>query len=120
MNIQVPVMSSTNDAPLVPTAPMSDPETDTQDFVPASEKVVEDKMVHVLTIWPQLSPSMLQVGIGTALPPKLWHPVLERLIAAGVIERREVTIKGPSNRDQTHTLLRLAMHSAKLSNITGA
>lgn len=77
------------------------------DFVPIVRDVIEAKILHVLTIWPKLSPSMLQVGIGTAVTPKLWHPILASLIAEGRVTRREVQAKAPSGRDQTYVVISL-------------
>jgi len=79
-----------------------------EDFVPMAEQVIRSKIIHVLAIWPQLSPSMLQVGIGTALTPKLWHPVLALLEQEGVVIRREVHRKTPLGRDQVYTVLELS------------
>lgn len=73
----------------------------------AAQKLIRDKIVHTLTIWPQLSPSMLQVGIGTAITPKLWHPILKDLEEAGIIVRTEVRAKSHIGRDQVYTILRL-------------
>lgn len=82
--------------------------TEEEDFVPIAHDVIREKIIHVLTIWPILSPSMLQVGIGTALTPKLWHPVLNNLIIEGVVKREEYRAKTPTNRDQVYTRLSLA------------
>jgi hypothetical protein len=81
------------------------------DFVEwkAVKKVLADKIVHALTVWPVLSPSMLQVGIGTSVSPKLWHPILEQLIKDGVVKREEVRAKSPLGRDQVY--IRLSLHA---------
>jgi len=85
--------------------------TDTEDFEEVrttAREVIKEKILHALRIWPYLNPSMLQVGIGTALTPKLWHPVLESLETEGVITRDEIRTKTPSGREQVCTVIRLA------------
>lgn len=76
------------------------------DFIPLAETLIKDKILHALRIWPMISPSMLQVGIGTAIMPKLWHPILEQLISEGKVERYEVRAHTPAGRDQTYVILR--------------
>lgn len=76
-----------------------------EDFIPISESLIQDKILHTLSIWPRISPSMLQVGIGTAISPKMWHPIYERLIKEGRVLREEVSGRGPTGRDQTYTII---------------
>ncbi len=84
---------------------IEDPE---EDFVPVSEKLCRERILHTLSIWPKISPSMLQVGIGTAIPPVLWRPELKKLIDEGVVRKYEVSGKGISGRDQVYTIVTLA------------
>jgi S1-C subfamily serine protease len=89
---------------------MTDASTE-EDFVPLplndSEQLIADRMIATLTIYPQLSYSMLQVGIGTALPPKMWHPVLERLKKEGKIVEVHKPSRSPLMRDLVHRILML-------------
>lgn len=78
-----------------------------EDYVAATQPHIRAKIIHTLSIWPKLSPSMLQVGIGTALSPKLWHPILNQLISEGVVVRDELPAKSAAGRDQIYTILRL-------------
>lgn len=71
-------------------------------------EVIRKKIVHILGIYPKLSMSMLQVGIGTGLAPPLWHPVLDNLLLDGVVEKKQFTIQSPSGRNQVYTILSLA------------
>lgn len=72
-----------------------------------AEEMIRLRIMHTLLIYPKLSPSMLQIGIGTGFPPALWHPVLEKLIAEGKVERIQVQATNPvSKREQTYTILR--------------
>lgn len=81
--------------------------TEEDDFVPATEEYIRSRIVHVLTIYPGISPSMLQVGIGTALGPKLWHPVMDRLKASGRVVEGEIMAQTPGGRDLTYKTLTL-------------
>jgi hypothetical protein len=79
-----------------------------EDFEPISHGIVKNKILHVLGIYPQLSQSMLQVGIGTALSSKIWLPVLEQLKAEGIVKVEEKQARSPSGRDQTYQIISLS------------
>lgn len=80
---------------------------DEDDFLEATTDVVKQKILHVLKIYPKISPSMLQVGIGTALPPKIWRPVYEDMLKEGTIKLETVGSSSPSGRDQTYHIISL-------------
>lgn len=74
-----------------------------------AEDMIRARIAHTLAIFPKLSPSMLQVGIGTGLPPGLWHPVLDRMIHEGLVTRRQARATNPvTKREQTYTILEVA------------
>ena len=75
------------------------------DFIPTSDDVIRARLIHVLTIYPGISPSMLQVGIGTAISPKMWHPIMTKLKAAGIVKEEEVMAQAPNGRDLTYKKL---------------
>lgn len=75
--------------------------------VTESEQIIREKLTHVLSIYPRLSPSMLQVGIGTSLPPSLWKPVLQQMIKEGLIRQEQYSAKTPTDRVQVYTVLSL-------------
>ena len=73
------------------------------------EKLMRDKIMHTLTVFPFLSASMLNMGIGTSTPTILWKPVLERLIDEGVVTETSYTSKNHySGRLQSYTIYHLA------------
>lgn len=72
-----------------------------------TEKLVREKIVHVLSIYPCISPTMLQLGIGTGLPPDLWHPVLDAMLKENSVSKTQVRAIAPSGRDQVYTRLQL-------------
>lgn len=81
-----------------------------EDFIEfnAMRALIRAKIIHTLTIYPKLMPSMLQVGIGTSVSPKLWHPILEKLVADGTIIKEELRAKSHIGRDQTYAILKLS------------
>jgi len=68
---------------------------------------VRDKILHVLRIYPRLSPSMLQIGLGTSLPPVIWREVLRRLIEENVVHQQEIQVSGADGRVRTYQVLSL-------------
>lgn len=75
------------------------------DFVSVTEDLIEARIIHVLTIYKGISNSMLQVGIGPAISPRMWHPIMKRLKDSGRINETELVAKGPTGRDQTYKQL---------------
>lgn len=76
----------------------------------AAEDMIRQRILHTLGIYPKLSPSMLQIGIGTGFPPALWHPVLQAMEQTGEVVRLQVQATNPvSKRDQTYTILQLSV-----------
>lgn len=69
---------------------------------------IRAKIAHILGIFPILSPSMLQVALGTSLPSTLWKPLLEDMVAEGIVLRQAVSTETPAGRQQSYTTLSLA------------
>lgn len=70
-------------------------------------KTVREKILHVLSIYPRISPSMLQVGIGPSMPANLWKPILKQLEDEGLIVKVSKTTVTPSGRNQVVQILSL-------------
>lgn len=64
---------------------------------------LRDKIIHVLSLYPYLSQTMLQVGIGPSIPPKVWKPLLERLITEKVVSREQFQADTPEGQTRTYT-----------------
>jgi len=64
---------------------------------------VRERILHVLSIYPKVSPSMLQIALN--MPIKIWHPVLEALISDGHVSRASIVSPTPSGRHQSYTIL---------------
>ena len=72
----------------------------------AAEDMIRKRITHTLSIFPRISPSMLQVGIGTGMPPALWHPVLDQMVADNLVNRYQVSATNPvTGRDQVYTII---------------
>lgn len=68
-----------------------------------------EKVLFGLSIYPVISPSMLHIFVGTAVPKSLWKDViLKELIQEGLVVQENITLTSPHDRVQTYTLLRLA------------
>lgn len=68
-------------------------------------KDVENRILHILQIYPKISPSMMQIGIGSQIPAAIWKPILEDLISNGLIKRDIIMGKSASGRIQTYTII---------------
>lgn len=82
-------------------------EADAVGLAPDSPEAIAQKIVHVLHIYPRLSPSMLQIGVGTGLKPSVWKPVLEQMISDGHVTRRFIQAETPSDRVQSYCIIEL-------------
>lgn len=78
-----------------------------EEFIETTDDIIRERILYVLSIWPKISPTMLQVGIGTALSPKMWRPIFEKLITEGKIQQTVSSSKSPAGRDQTHITVSL-------------
>jgi hypothetical protein len=94
-----------------PTAPGSEESsTERKDLGSVAEEQIRQRITHVLSVYPMLSPSMLQVGIGTGISPSLWHIVLNQMCEEGIVLKRQVSATNPvTNREQTYTLISLPL-----------
>lgn len=84
---------------------MSNTETATVPVDPVVD--ITERILHTLMYYPKISPTMLQVGIGTTIAPNLWKPVLEQLILDNAVVRTYNTIEGPGGRYRTLIVLQL-------------
>jgi len=71
------------------------------------EESLNEKIVFTLTMFPKLTPSMLQVGVGPHIPPRKWRPLVEKLILDGTIKRSELGVTTPIGQYRTYTVLSL-------------
>ena len=78
--------------------------------------LLRKQILHVLSIYPVISPTMLQAALGPQKKPKDWRPILEELITIGHVER-EMTqpIESPAGRFINYTKIRLAPTKIQLN-----
>jgi len=68
---------------------------------------IQQRIVYFLGIYPRMSPSMLQVALGTSLPPVLWKPILDAMIRNGEVRKAQISATTPKGRFQTYKVLTL-------------
>ena len=69
------------------------------------ERMIEDKILYVLGLFPTVSPSMLQISLGANIKIQQWHPVLERMIAEEQVYRWQKLTTLPTGRPTTTTFI---------------
>lgn len=70
-----------------------------------ADTVIEDKILYILDNFPRVTPSMLQITLGSGLPTAVWRPVLERLIEEGAVFQCQRTTESPAGRFETKTII---------------
>lgn len=68
-------------------------------------RILREKILFGLEIYPAVSPTMLHTFLGTATSTHVWKPILNDLIAEGLVARVEVTMTSPHDRTQTYSVL---------------
>lgn len=71
----------------------------------STDRAIADKILHILKNYPKISPSMLQISLGSGVPTTLWQPILDVLVGAGEVYRYHRTILAPSGRTQVVTII---------------
>lgn len=77
-----------------------------------TEKFMRERIEHVLSIFPKISKSMLQVGIGTSISPQLWKPVYEGMVREGLIVEESADFTTPNGRHQNYVIVQLKRNVA--------
>lgn len=70
-------------------------------------ELIANRIVNVLRVYPKISPSMLQQGIGASIPADLWRPIWNILLEKGIVKQEQMQQLSVSGRMITHTLLSL-------------
>jgi len=87
-------------------------DVDEDDFIVLTKDTIREKILFILGHYPRLSPSMLQVGIGTGIPSKLWRIVFRELLVDGRIKQEVFAVRMPNGRDQTIKIVSLVDDAA--------
>jgi len=88
-----------------------------------TENTIREKIRHVMMIYPRISNSMLQVGMGTSLQPSIWKPIFNAMVREGRILQSYETWSTPSGRSQSYTILQLNPEhypNAKMTHVEAA
>ena len=72
-----------------------------------TDEEIREKILHILRIYPIISPTMLQSGLGPYTKPAKWRPVLATLIEEEAVIEDQLSLQTPSDRYNTYTLLKL-------------
>jgi len=82
-------------------------ESEMEMLTPDGEKRIREKILHLLSIYPKMSPTMLQGALGPQTKPIHWKPILEQLIEEGVITLEHDNVMTPAQRFNTYKILSL-------------
>jgi len=72
-----------------------------------TDEDIRIKILHLLRIYPIISPTMLQGGLGPPMKPVAWRPVLEAMIKEGLVVQDQESMMTPTERYNTYTKLHL-------------
>lgn len=71
------------------------------------DSTIRDKILHLLKIYPIISPTMLQGGLGPYMKPAQWRPILNILIDEGRVIETQKSMATHQDRYNTYTMLHL-------------
>lgn len=77
------------------------------DNINESPAAVRAKILHLLELYPIISPTMLQAGLGPATKPKVWRPVLAELVTLGLVVEDEIPTTTTTERYNSYKRLHL-------------
>lgn len=74
---------------------------------PNEQEEIQRKIIHLLRIYPVISPTMLQAGLGPSVKPDTWRPALDHLVSGGRVVEAQQSAQTPAGRYNTYTKLSL-------------
>lgn len=75
---------------------------------PTDEAGIRFRICHSLSIYPNISYTMLQISLGQGFRPVFWRPVLMKMIEKREVLQREEMRLGPTGRYNMYTFLKLS------------
>jgi len=78
----------------------------------ANDEMMRRKIIHVLTVYPVISSTMLQMGLGPHTKPDIWRPQLQKLLDDGTVVAETKSLLTPLGRHQSYTRLQLLVQSS--------
>lgn len=74
----------------------------------STDEVIESRIVELLMVYPSISPTMLQAGLGPSLSPDIWRPVFQNLIEKGVVIQRAELPPMNMRRNRPYSVVELS------------
>lgn len=68
---------------------------------------IRNKILHILKIYPVISPTMLQGGLGPYMRPAQWRPVLASLVKKGKVVETQESLQTHAGRYNMYSKLSL-------------
>jgi hypothetical protein len=69
------------------------------------DEFIRNKILHILSIYPKVSPGMIQVTLGAGVPARWWKAVLENMIEDGTLSRDSQFATGPGGRERNYIVI---------------
>jgi len=91
-----------------------------QNVLPQENETVKAKILHLLKIYPVISPTMLQSGLGPYTKPAIWRPALAELISEGKVIETQESLQTPSERYNTYSKLALPLTRVTVGHVDGS
>ena len=76
---------------------------------------MEARIRLLLELYPVISPTMLQAGLGPQIPPAKWRPALEKLLENGEVRQESVYRQSVAGRHRNYVRLGLTVNMDALS-----
>lgn len=78
-------------------------------------RMLRSRITELFGVYPRMSPTMLQAALGPSLSPRIWRPVMDKMIHEGTLTLDAEMPPVVSGRSRPYTVLSLT--SAKISSI---
>jgi hypothetical protein len=99
-----------------PVPPVRQAETQYSD--PAT--LIREKILMLLQIYPRVSPTMLQAGLGPSLSPEIWRPVFNEMLADGTLIQFMEAPENTALRVRPFTVIQLAGSTPTPTQVSGS
>ena len=76
-------------------------DVEADDIEVTADELLEAKILLLLEVYPVISPTMLQAGLGPQIPPAKWRPVLDKMLADGTVKQGSDYRQGVTGRYRT-------------------
>ena len=68
----------------------------------------QKQIVHLLQVYPVLSPTLIQALLGAKARPRVWKPIMEVMIKDGTLVRSEMVSENSWGQFHSYTCIRLS------------